>query len=220
MNFLALTQRLHSESMRSTAAPTSVVGASDRNDRLFNAIADAWRDLQSERDWRWMRVTLDVALTVGQQSYTGTELLANRFGRWRAASCDYWPTLYISGSPNSLWDLRFEQLDAFRRQWVYRDMGNSTPVAWSVDEGNKFLVGPKPSVAYMLRKDYWMEPSELLADANEPDMPTRFHLILMWRALMGVAESDAKPELFSRAQTNYAILHDRLLADQARRPHL
>ena len=49
MTFLELVQRLHSESLRSTAAPTSVSGATDRNARLFNRIADAWRNLQNER---------------------------------------------------------------------------------------------------------------------------------------------------------------------------
>ena len=78
MTFLELVQRLHSESLRSTAAPTSVSGATDRNARLFNRIADAWRNLQNERLWRWMRVTTDVALVAGQQTYSDSDLSLTR----------------------------------------------------------------------------------------------------------------------------------------------
>ena len=83
MNYLQLVQRLHSETLRSTAAPTTVVGANDRNARLFNRVADAWREVQSERDWKWMRATTDATLEANKQTYTGTELGATRFARWR-----------------------------------------------------------------------------------------------------------------------------------------
>lgn len=220
MNYLQGVQRLHSESMRSTAAPTTVVGASDRHARLFNWYADAWRDLQAERDWRWMRARLDVALTINQQTYTGSGLGATRFGRWRAQDNDYQVQTYNSGSPNGLLPLEFWQLDRFRAFWVYRDMGASQPTAWTVDENDQLLIGPKPSAAFMLRIDYWKEPMELTADADVPDLPDRFKLLPMWRALQEVAKADAAPEVLARAETNYMALHRDLMTDQARRPTL
>lgn len=220
MNYLAIVQRLHSESLRSTAAPSSVVGASAINGRLFNRVADKWRDLQAERDWRWMRGSLDATLVIGQQTYTATGLGATRFGRWRPEDREYRAQTYISGSPNALWMLNFRQLDEFRQQWVYRDMGNSQPLEWTIDESDQLLIGPAPSVAYKLRIDYWKEPSELVDDTDEPDLPDRFHMLLCWAALIDVATADAKPELVALAERNYTSMHNRLMADQARRPHL
>jgi hypothetical protein len=220
MTFLELVQRLHSESLRSTAAPTSVTGATDRNARLFNRVADAWRELQLERDWRWMRTTTDAALTVGLQTYSAADLSLSRFKCWRAEDSDYYPGLYISGSPNTFWPLQFEQLDRFRQEWIYITTANSTPVAWSTDESHRLLVGPAPAVAYKLRAEYWMEPSTLAADGDTPDMPARFHMLLVWRALQDVAIADAKPELLTLAQQNYATMHGQLMLDQARMPYL
>lgn len=218
MNYLQLVQRLHRESGRSTAAPTTVVGANERHARMFDWVADAWRDLQIEREWRWMRNTLDVALTAGQQTYTGTELGATRFRRWRLDDDTYNPWLYVDGSINSLWPVQFVQLDEFRSVYVYRTWGDATPIAWTFDESNRLLVAPSPALAYKLRIEYWKSPSELAADDDTPDMPEEFHLLLMWRALQEVAKFDAAPEVLARAEKNYGGLMHRLLLDQARLP--
>ena len=206
--------------MKGSAGPTGVTGGNDRQQRYANWYADAWREIQSERDWRWMRASLDVALTVDKQTYTATELGAARFGRWRPQDPDYVVQAYSTASPSGLWDLRFWQLDRFRDNWVYRDMGASQPFAWTIDENDRLLLGPRPSEAFKLRIDYWKEPSELTADADEPDIPARFELLPMWRALIEVGKADAATEVLFRAEKNYAALHSRLMADQARRPVL
>ena len=215
MNYLAGVQRLHRESGRSTAAPTSVVGANERHARLFDWYADAWRNLQGEREWRWMRASLDVALVVGQQTYTATDLAATRFGRWRAEDFDYDVQAYVYGSQNAIWRLSYRQLDNFRQQWIHRTMGSSQPIEWTIDEADQLLLGPAPSEPYQLRIDYWKEPAELALDADEPDMPARFHMMLVWRALQDVAMFDAAPEVLARAEKNYGDLKDALLRDQA-----
>jgi hypothetical protein len=219
MNYLALLQRLHSETLRTTAAPTVVTGGSERNQRLANAIGDAWAEVQSERDWKWMRVTTDAPLTAGLQTYAAATLgIGSRFGRWRHEDETYCPMMYLAGSPNTIWSLTQWDLDNFRHLYIYRTQGNSTPVAFAIDETQQFLVGPAPSDAYMLRAEYWMEPSTLVEATDSPDMPARFHMLLVWRALMSIARSDAAPELLNRAEFEYGNLHDKLLFDQGRLP--
>ena len=220
MNYLQIVQRVHSESGRSTAAPTSVVGANDRHVRLFNWVADAWRDLQGERDWRWMRNTLDAALTANQQTYSGADLGATRFGRWRKEDHDYSPYVYVDGAPNAIWPMAFWQLDQMRARFIYRTWGASTPIAWSYNEANELLIGPQPALPYKLRIEYWKEPSELAADADTPDMPDRFHMLLVWAALQEVAKFDAAPEVLARAEKNHGALKFALTMDQSRLPTL
>lgn len=221
MNFLQLVQRLHSESLRSTAQPTDVTDTSARPKRLADWIADAWREIQSDRDWRWMRTTLDVALTVGLQTYDATSnFSATRFGRWRPEDSDYQPVLYRASQPNALWFLSYWQLDQFRQEFIYRTWGQTLPIAWTWDENNQLLIGPAPSEAFKLRIEYWKEPSELAANDDTPDMPNRFHMLLVWRALRELAEADAAPELLTKSRDNYDPMLRRLLRDQARQPHL
>ena len=221
MNFLQLAQRLHSETLRSTAAPTAYVGANDRHMRLFNRIADCWRDLQNERDWKWMRGTTDNALTVGQQIYTGAELGAVNFGRWRPEDSTYIVQLYLDGQPNTLWYASQWNLDSLRNEWVYRNTTvSSTPLNWAIDEEQRMVIGPKPAIAYKIRAEYWKEPTELAADADTPDMPERFHMLLVWGALRTMALDDAAPETRQKGEEGWAKLYGQLMRDQARMPHL
>jgi hypothetical protein len=221
VNFLALVQRAHRERGISTPAPTSVVGATDRNQRTIDAVAAAWDELQAERPWRWMRATTDTPLTAGQQTYTSAQLgIVTRFGRWREEDSDYSPILYVAGSLNTLWQLQYWDLDNFRKLFIYRVQASTTPIAWTYDESNQFLVGSNPALAYQLRAEYWKEPVALAADADTPDMPDRFHMILVWRALQDLAKFDAAPEHLARAEKNYGDLYDKLLFDQARLPSL
>lgn len=225
MNFLAIVQRLHRESGRSTPALTTVATTDLRQMREVDAVKDAWREIQSSRSksgWKWMRRTLDATLTVDQQTYDATaDFSAVRFGRWRAATDDYWPIVYVDGSPNAQWSLDFDQLDTFRQKWIYRVMGGTVPIDWTVDESQRLLVGPKPGQAYKLRIDYLMEPLELAADTDVPDLPERFHNVLMWRALIDIATYDAKPEILARAQAQYDRMYGELLLDQGLElPHL
>lgn len=222
MNFLQIVQRVHRESGRSTPAPTTVATTDVRQMRVVDAVKDAWREVQSERaDWKWMRQTLDVALTVDQQTYDATaDFGAIRFGRWRMATEQYWPIVYVAGSPNAQWDLTYRQLDNFRQQWIYRVMGGTLPLDWAIDEQQRLLIGPKPGLPYVLRKDYWQEPYELGAltsDPNEdvPAMPERFHNLLTWRALIDVATFDAKPEILAMANRKHTDMHGKLVIDQA-----
>lgn len=220
MNKLQLLQRLHSETGRSTEPPTVVTGLDIRNNRLMNRLDDAWQELQSARDWRWMRKTLDVALTIGQRTYTGAGLSAARFGRWRPEDCDYTPGVYVDGSINTMWDLSFLQLDEFKRMWVYRNDYSSQPLYWAVDENDRLLIGPKPSITYKLRIDYLMEPSTLVLADDTPDLPNKFHLLLVWKALQDEAKFDASPEILALAESNYSRMYDALLHDQGRLPTL
>lgn len=220
MNFLQLTQRLHSEMLRSTAAPTSVSGASDRNARLFNAIADAWKDLQSERDWRWMRQTTNDPLTAGVQTYPASALNCVNFGRWRPEDRDYSPYCFIPTNPTAPFKLDYWQLDQFRYHFVYRPVGQTVPIAWTWDETNQLLVGPKPADNYLIRIEYWQEPVDLVADNDTPGMPSRFHMLLVWDALLMVGASEVAPELMQRAQAERKRLRFDLLLDQARLPHM
>ena len=220
MNFLQIVKRVHSETMRSTAAPATVADPNERHARIINRVADAWRDLQAERDWRWMRATLDVELTEGTQSYTGLDFSAADFGRWRLEDHTYAPFVYVTGYQNTLSPLAFRHLDAFRQSWVYRVVGQTRPLEWTYDEDNALLLGPIPMAGISLRIDYWKEPTELVNDSDEPSMPSRFHMYLVWKALIDCGKDDAAPEIIDKARENLKAIRSRLMLDQARLPSL
>lgn len=223
MNYLQLAQRLHRETGRSTAAPTGAASATVAQQRLFDWIADAWRELQLEgrwRDWKWMRDPLVTTLTANQQRYSGAELGSANFSRWRPEGGDY----YVRCSPAvadsiAWWPVHFHSLDEFKAlRWdVIQNF--STPVGWTVDNDQTLLIWPIPAQNYGIRIDAIKAPTVLAADDDVPGMPEEYHLLLVWKALIDGAIQDAAPEVVQRAQMHHDVLKRQLLLDQGRMVH-
>lgn len=217
MNLLALAQRLHRESARSGSGPTSITGATKDHARLFDWIADAWLELQSRPiDWRWMRKSLDGDTTLTQTSYTGAELGAADFGRWRVPSDEYTVKAYLAANPTRVWKLRWVPLESFKTTYIDAEPNAAQPIDWSIADDDSLLIGPLSDQVYKIRAEYLMAPTLLEDDADEPEFATQHHLMLMWRALMEVGKFDNAPDVLARAAANYARMEHTLLAEYAR----
>jgi hypothetical protein len=215
--FLELAQRLHRESLRSGTGPVSIVSATGEQQRLFDAINDAWLETQMlPRRWKWMRRTMDAALdTVNTEYDAATDLLLTDFGWWRPKAKDYTVRAYDPTNATAVWGLLWVDYDDYVRMFLDSPPAAAAPQAWSISPTDGMCVGPLPNIVYNLKADYQSEPVELVDDADEPDMPARHHRVLVWRALMEVAKIDAAPELLARAAANYEVTFDALLVDQA-----
>ncbi len=217
MNFLQLVQRLHRESGRSGSGPTTITGASKDHARLFDWVADAWRNLQARPvDWRWMRESLDAPTTLVDLTYTGAGLGATNFGRWRQPSDEYSVKAYLLSEPTSVWRLVWMSPEAFKEWYDDRSPAASRPQHWTISDADELRIGPLSDQVYRLKVDYIREPSELEADADEPELPSRHQMILVWRALVEVGKFDNAPDVLARATTNYGQMEAALLSDSAR----
>lgn len=215
MNLLELAQRTKRESGRTGPAPTALVGSSAADRQLFDWVSDAWQTLQTDaHEWLWMRQQINAPLTPTIGTYAGTDLLATDFGRFRSPSRDYTVRAYVVGTPSQLWRLQHITLDRFRERFVDADVEDGPPQFWTLDEVGRLLLGPAPDQGYFVKADYYIEPTTLAADADEPEMPERFHMMLVWRAVAEVAMFDAAPELLARARNNYETWFSRLVLDQ------
>lgn len=217
MNYLQLVQRLHRESGRSGSGPTTITGASKDHTRLFDWVADAWLKLQSRPiDWRWMRVSIDGPTTTTQTNYTGADLGAADFGRWRVASDDYTVKAYLASAPTNVWRLSWMDPELFK--YRYDDLSPSAgqPLHWTIGDDGALRIGPESDVVYRLKIDYLHEPTLLEVNADSPDFASRHHLMLMWRALVEVGKFDNAPDALARASTNYSEMESALMDDYAR----
>lgn len=216
MNLLTATQRLFIELGRSGTGPTSIVGASNANLRLFYAVADAWREIQTDPvGWAWMRKTFDIAMVAGTGSYDGVTFGLTDFGRWRKVDEWYGPKVYDpAASPQQKWDIEFAHRDRFMRQFMDNPPADAAPQYWTVGLNNEIIVSPTPDAAYQITGEYFTAPTELVADADVPGMPTQFHMAIVWKAMIQIAQFDAAPENVSRAADKYDEIFSSLMLDQ------
>ena len=78
MNYLQLCQRLNEEAGLQGAAtkPTSVLNQTAMLARVVKWITEAWTDIQTQREWDFLRTTLTFNTVVGQRDYTSSNVPA------------------------------------------------------------------------------------------------------------------------------------------------
>lgn len=215
MNFLQLAQRLHRELARSGTGPVAFATDTMPNIELFDWLNDAWLNLQGEpRDWHWMRRKLDEPLTIGQSSYDGATLAPSDFGHWRPAADDYTVRVYEPTAPTVVSRLDFLSLPEFNRRFEDVPPDDGRPRFWSIDDDGSLLIAPAPDVDYNVKASYKAAPLLMAADTDEPAMPARHHMLLVWKALADAGQFDAAPDVVQRAFINHRSMRFTLENDQ------
>lgn len=104
----------------------------------------------------------------------------------------------------------------FRNLYIYSNMRTTynRPVVVTIDPHKNLGFGPVPDIPYVIVGEYYTQPLQLTVDADEPAIPSRFHMIIVYRAMMYYAGYEAAPEVMSRGEYEYKRLSSRLYIDQ------
>jgi hypothetical protein len=206
--YLQLCQRAARESgtVSGDSSPSTVVGQTGRLGKIVSWIDSAWSDIQLDRsDWRWMRKELSATITSGTQRYTATALSVTSFGQWITKGDfneDRW-SLYVTadgvsteGLINYLpWD------DFFVSQLRGTPPSNGRPRFFSIDDQNRLVFSPTPDATYTVRGLYRKGVQALTANADIPEMPADYHMLIVWEALKLLGNYD-EATLQQRAEWN------------------
>lgn len=224
MNYLQLAQAVKRESGLSGGGPASVVTAAGDDARVFQWVNWAWRDIQLlHESWLWRRGEAlgqtDVATLPHDLASPGFGL--TDFGSWMTESTGYSPSAYrLSDGQGLEMPLRFLTWDEYRARFVM-GVHNPGPVQfWTVAPSGLMHVGPTPDSAHVVRASYIRDVQEMTADTDVPLLPSRFHPLIVWRALIEYGGFDAAGEVVQRAERNYQGMLPSLLQDQLPRRYI
>lgn len=188
--FLALAQKLASESgtVQSASSPVAVTGQTGRLGKIVRWTNDAWRSIQNAHGaWRWLQAEFSGSTIDGQQRYTSAQMsIASRFGEWVCRGNEedrysiYDPAVGVTGES----ELRFIHWDDFYRAYVKGDQSSETrPSRFSIAPDNQICFHPIPDKVYTVRGPYRKDVQEMTADGDIPEMPVRFHDLIVETAL-------------------------------------
>ena len=210
MNYLQLANRLATEA-GSGANISSVVAQSGEAGRMANWIASAWEDIQLERpDWYWMRSTFSFPTVIGDRKYSSIDAgITSRFAMWDVNSI----RLYQYTITDEL-KLQWFNYENFRNSYMIGPQVQSRPLTITVDPELNLLFGPIPNYAYTVTGEYFKSPQTLSVDADTPELPSQFHMAIVYRALMLYARYESASEIYSDAELNYKRLLRRLELNQ------
>lgn len=197
---------------------TTLVGASERAQKIASWVDEAWTHIQNdERDWAWMQTEFTSALVIGQARYTATNFGVNaRFGSWIADKPNLFPWSIYDTAIGLTDEGYISQIDYedWYRMYGRGSQTNNRPICYAISPALEVCFGPIPSKAYAVRGMYVKSPQSLTVDADTPEMPVRFHNLIKWDAirLLHLADGAQQDMLNSRAE--YMDLRSELSREQ------
>jgi hypothetical protein len=199
--YLALSQDYRTECGIGGSGPASVVSPGSRElERAVANVANAWTEIQNEQpNWRWMRGnwTLQTTASDGIYAYgdvtdADTSTAIDRFARWWDEEAQIYLTSAGVGTQRHL---TFVPWYIFRQTWLLGSVNTGAPVEWSIDPQNRLRLGPAPDAIYTVTGEYQKSAQTLAADADTPEMPARFHRMIVGKAMRKYAAFHAAPEV-------------------------
>lgn len=202
MNFLQICQRVAREAGMNSVGLSSVVSQSGENQLVVDWVNAAWEDLQLARpNWFWLRGAFNFNTTASDGGYTSTEAgIATRFLQWDKASLSIYNTATGVASTSYLQYLPY---DIFRDAYLTGTVLTGKPLWFTVSPAGALLLSSVPNDIYTVKGEYLKTPQTLSLDADIPEMPSAYHMAIMYRALMKYARFDAANEIYGDALTEY-----------------
>lgn len=219
MNYLQLINRARVECGVSGASTplTDVTALTGESSRIASWINSAWVDIQTAKeDWQWMRDAVEFTLTTQQQFYTPTEAgVGSTFANWKR---DSWRASSVGQNYKDEQLLNYMDYTTFRNLYMYANMRNTyaRPVVVTIDPDKNIGFGAKPDQPYVISGEYYVQPTEFSASTDAPPsvFPTRFHMMIVYRAMMFYGGYESAPEVYQRGEFEFKRLMNRLDIDQ------
>lgn len=218
MTFLQLVQRLVAE-CASAQSISSIVSQTGEALRFVNWASQAWTEIQAMHDdWEFLRSSsllgsgVSFATVSGTSSYplgsgAGTVgVTAANFGKWIPDSFRNYATTVGTSSEVFMDPIDF---DVWRDAYMYGAMRNvrTRPMAVAIGPDKSLCLGPVPNALYTVTGDYYAAPSTMSVDADTPTgLPSRFHMLIVYKAMQYYAAYEAAPEVQARGNDGWSSL--------------
>lgn len=206
MNFLELANRLLSEADISGSGLVTTVNQQGEYKQIVNYINTAYQDIQNLHiNWDFLRKDLSFNTIESVNNYLDTSIGLTDLGEW---SLDTMRIYLTSEGVNSEQDLIPIDWEEFREMYQYgstrSQIGLPNTIARKPD--NSLILYPIPDNVYTITGEYYREPFTFVLDTDKPAFPQRFHMIIVWRALMFFATQLNAQELYAVAQMEFRRL--------------
>jgi len=220
---LVLTQRLGrwSGQIDPSEITTTVGTLALHVGNLVAFIDQAWVDIQLSQHMRWLwmraRSVNTVALTPGTNTLALSAISATTNRVLPFLAQDTNPLRYILLTHPTTAAISKVEYVPYTGWRGYYDRGtrpSGRPARYTSRPDGTLEFDPNPDVAYTIDCDYIKLPTELAADANTPDMPNHFHMLVVWWAMVHLMDFDEKGGRYQTADRAYKRMINRLNIEQ------
>jgi hypothetical protein len=148
--------------------------------------------------------TAGAAAGGGVCTLSGPATTPGAFDRWVPPTIEGYAVM-ATDSAGQTWRLDQMAWDRFKALESNELVPRFRPIThWAIDPNERLYIGPTPTEVFTLRASYYKTPTPFTLDTDAPTFASQYHMILVWRALMELSSFDAAPEVYARAQVNFA----------------
>lgn len=151
-----------------------VAAASGEALRVVGWVQGAYNDIQTRRKWHFMWENVSITVPAGSFVVPAATVGAVQADRYEKDS------LFDAYGANFGYISWADFRSAFPAVLIF----SGTPSLWTIRPDGAFVVNAKPTADSTYTVDRYMRPQVMEADADEPILPTEFHLAIVWRALL------------------------------------
>lgn len=224
MTRLQIVQRLREKIGGAGTGPTTTIGQTGESLRQVNWCDEAWLEIQAKSEqWAWMRNSFSFPTTSGKSAYlptaTAGEALISDFSSWH----DDTFRIYLTATGRSD--------EQFLVPWDYKDWRDTynfnvqstqlaRPMVWAERPADRaILLGNTPDAIYTVTGEYQSVPTALTVDASVPGLPAKYHMLIVYKAMMFAGSYDAAQEVYAEGRDSYDRMMTMLEADQLEQIH-
>jgi len=214
MTFLQLCKRLRSEAGISGTGPVTGVGQTGESGKIVEWILSAYEDIQNRHNnWDFLRADLTFQTISGTNNYTKSAISAEEHGEWsKHGFRDY---LTSSGESSEQYMYWMNWAD-FREIYVFGSSRATTgdPRYIAQKPDTSLIVWPTPDGTYTINGEYFKRAQVMAANGDEPLIPAKLGMVIVWRALMFYAGQANAPELYQVGEREFKRLLRKLESEQ------
>lgn len=186
MDYLTLCQRLRQEVGAAGTGPANVNGQSGEYARLIGWTRDAWNEIQAERRrWRFAWAEGEIEVDDDLRKYP----LPSDFESWDDTTLRLGDRL-----------LCVLPWGDFRER--FREPRGAIQYA-SIAPDDTFHLNALPDGPGVVTFEYWRTPQPLENGTDTPRLPERFHMAIVYRAMIQYGLYENAPEVVQQARLNY-----------------
>ena len=211
---LQLAQRLRQEARIAGTGPTTTIGQTGELKKLVDWLDDAYADIQQEYEtWNFLRTAFTASITSGTATYTPAAAGVTNHAHWITDDVRCYLTATGVSDEQEIFYMEWEE---FKRTYLFGSMSTQSgrPTMFSIKADNSITFWPVPDDTYTVTGEYYRTPYEMTLNAHTPAFPARFHMIVMWRALMLYAADYGEWDKYEHAQNEYRDIMGKLEFDQ------
>lgn len=207
MTFLELANRLLSEADISGAGLITTANQQGEYKQAIDYINTAYADIQLQHaNWDFLRGDVSFNTISGANNYSETAISLTDLSEWSPETMRIYLTANGIITEQYLIPVGW---DEFRKLFMFGNARIQTgfPTHFTVKPAdNSLTFYPIPDNVYTAEGEYYKNPSVLVNDTDTPIFQSRFHMIVVWRALMYFAAQLNAQELYVIGNIEYRKL--------------